>query len=238
MKNLLLIFLLGVLYNGETFGQEVEKRNWSIEFGFVKSYINSNLKITNNEEKYKAKLKYNWIFPSLKLARRIDLENGSKSITPFIGFAILGANSGSINKGTFQLDSTTYFLSTNGTEVQLYFGEIGSFINYSIKSFDFQFGLKAQYLLGSDAIVTTDYVPQRVRLFPTPSPDNRELNYSGERLTDFSANVGLRVQYNWKRFLFATEYWQGFTDLSLAESEWFSNDIYEYNFRLMLGYKF
>lgn len=236
-KHYLLIFLLSTFFIGNLAGQELENRNWLFEFGLVKSYMSSTLDIADTEAIYKAKLNYNWLLPSLRLSRKIDFKKQSFSIKPFIGFAILGGNRGSFNKATFQLDSTTYFLSIFGARYQIYHAEFGNFFNYTIKNFDIQFGLKGQYLLGKSIIATLDYSPQRVRLIPTPSPDNNELRYSGKRLADFSANAGLRIQYNWKRFSFATEYWQGLTDLSVAESDWFKNDIYEHNFRLMLGYR-
>lgn len=237
-KDYLLTILLCTFFIGNIFGQESEERNWSIEFGVVKSYMNSTLDFENTETNYKARLNYSWLLPTLRLSRHINFKNNAISLKPFIGFSILGVNKGSFNKGSFHIDSTTYFLSTMGTEFQLYYGEFGSFISYSVGQFDFQFGLKGQYLLGTNTLITSDYIPGRVRLTPTPLPDNQELNYSGKKLTDFSANLGLKIQYNWNRFTFATEYWQGITNLSSAEGDWFSNKIYEYNFRLMLGYKF
>lgn len=237
MKNLLFTTLICLLFSINIFCQNEKARNWSVELGGVKSYISSEMIIPASDLEHKAKLNNSRLLPSLRLTRNINIKKSRFSVKPFLGLSVIGASSGTIDNKNFQLDTTTYYLSTR-TAFRMYYSELGSFISYSIKNFNFQFGIKGQYLLTYQGIFTLDLVPQRVRLAPTPAADSRELSYEGDRLADFSANAGLRIQYNWKRFSIATEYWQGLTDLSSAQGNWFTNDVYENNLRLMVGYQF
>lgn len=219
------------------FAEEIKVFKWSIELGGVKSYITSEMNIPTSDLEHKAKLNNRLLLPSLRLIRIINIKECRFSVSPFIGLSAIGASRGTIDNKSFQLDTTTYFFSTQ-TPFRLYHSEIGSFVNYTIRSFNIQFGIKGQYALIYYSTLTLDLVPNRVRLAPTPAADSRELSYEGDRLTNFSANAGFRIQYNWRRFSVAVEYWQGLTDLSSAESDWFTNDVYENNLRLMVGYRF
>jgi hypothetical protein len=114
-----------------------------------------------------------------------------------LGAAIIGMNRGTMSENVFQIDTSSYFFSTSGAAIRMHYLELGSFLNYSLKRFDIQFGLKGQYLLLYRGSLSLNYAPQRVRLIPTPSPDSSELNHSIKKnLTNFSANAGLRIQYN------------------------------------------
>ena len=237
MKNLFLIISCCFIAIANLHSQDKKTQNWSVELGVVKSYITSEMKIPTSDLEHKAKLNNRWLLPSLRLSRNIQIKESQLSITPFIGLSAIGASRGTIDNKNFQLDTTTYFFSTQ-TLFRLYYSELGSFVNYSVKNFDFQFGIKGQYALIYYSTLTLDLVPQRVRLAPTPAADSRELSYEGDRLVNFSANAGFRIQYNWRRFSVAAEYWQGLTDLSSAESDWFTNDVYENNLRFMVGYQF
>jgi hypothetical protein len=237
MKNLLFTILICLLFNSNIFCQNEKKRNWSVEFGVVKSYITSEMNIPTSDLEHKAKLNNRLLLPSLRLSRNIKIKESRFSVKPFLGLSVIGASRGTIDNKSFQLDTTTYFFSTQ-TAFRMYYSELGSFVNYSIRNFDFQFGIKGQYALIYYSTLTLDLVPQRVRLAPTPAADSRELSYEGDRLANFSANAGFRVQYNWRRFTIATEYWQGLTDLSSARGDWFTNDVYENNLRFMVGYRF
>jgi hypothetical protein len=237
MKNLLLTVTLCSFFIGNLFGQNEKGRNWTMEIGGTKSYMNSTVTIINTNEVYTARLNYSNLLPTFRINRNIHFQKNTFSIQPFIGVSIIGMSRGKMNANVFQIDTSIYFFSINRATVRMHYLELGSFLNYRIKNFDIQLGLKGQYLLLYRANITLDYSPQRVRLIPTPSPDNSELEPSTKNLAHFSANAGLRIQYHWKRFTIATEYWQGITDLSLAETNWFENDAYENNIRLMFGYK-
>lgn len=237
MSNQIFTFLGIILFIGNAFGQTEKDRKWSVEAGLLNSAFDVEMTILPSNKVLNTKLKHSLFFPKVGVNRRIDFKNSKFSIQPFVGVSMIGANR-DIESIPFEVDSATYFLSTRGGSFQFVYLDFGSFLNYSFHNIDFQFGIKGQYFLDYSAVISLDYSPQRVRLLPNPSPDGNELQYDGKRLADFTACAGFRIQYNFKRYFFATEFWQGLTDLSLAESDWFENKVFQHNFGVSFGFKF
>lgn len=237
MKNLISTFLLSFIFIGNIFCQTEKNRKWSVEAGLLSSSFDVEMIILPSNEILNTKLSHSLFLPNLHLNRHIDLKESSFSFQPFIGVSMIGGDR-DIKKIDFEVDSITYFLSTEFSSFHLFYLDLGSFINYSFHNIDFQFGIKVQYLLDQMSGSSLSYVATRVRLMPNPSPASNELRYDGKRLTDFTACAGLRMQYNFKHYFFSTEFWQGLTDLSVAESHWFTNDIYIRSFGVSFGLKF
>lgn len=238
MKNQILIFLCITLFYGNTFGQDSKNHHWTIEIGPVKSYFSTEINITDSPIPHYAQLTNSRFLPAIRLARQLPIGKTDFAFQPFVGASISGANKGSIDNDVLRINNTNYFVSMNRGEFKLYHLEFGSFINYKINNFDIQLGINNRYHLDYQVFVTLDYAPERIRLLPSPSPDSNELAYSNEQVTNFSTNAGLRLQYTWSRFVFGAETWYGLTNLSVAEADWFQNEVYENSFRLMFGYKF
>lgn len=238
MKNLLFTFFCITVFLGNTFGQDLKNHHWTIEIGPVKSYFSTTLTITDSPIPHYAQLTNSRLLPAIRLARKIPIGKTNFAFQPFIGASISGANKGAIDNDVLRVNNTNYFVATTHGEFKLYHLEFGSFINYQIRNFDIQVGLNNRYHLDYRTLITLDYVPERVRLLPSPFADSNELEYTSEQVVNFSTNAGLRLQYTWARFIFGAEAWYGLTNLSVAKADWFQNEVYENSFRLMFGYTF
>ena len=240
MKNLFLTLIFCSLFIGNLFCQNEKERNWSVEIGFGITEFQTETYFKDADTTFYGTFGNSALTPTLRLSRKFQLSKNEKfSIQPFVGFTILGTNNNAREEiSRFKMDTTVYFVMEDGGSYHIPSLEVGTFFNYTNGKLSFQLGIKSQYHLTVYGSYPLDYSPNRIRINPHVSPDSNDLKYEKEPLSNFSANAGLRVQYDFNQFLIAAEGWYGLTNLSVSEADWYENEIHENNIRLMFGYRF